>query len=61
MPANQHSSTLATSIKVCHETRFPDLFKQLQIVCTLPVTSCECENKLLMYDNIAYMTESINE
>ena len=43
VPANQHSSTLATSIKVFHETRFPDLFKRLQIVCTLPVTSCECE------------------
>ena len=41
-PVNQGPATLATSIKECDETRFPNLFKLLKIGCTLPVT-CECK------------------
>ena len=36
-------STLASAIKECDKTRFPNLFILLKIGCTLPVTSCECE------------------
>ena len=33
----------ATSIKKCDRTFFPNIFVLLQIACTIPVTSCECE------------------
>ena len=36
-------STLAAAIKQCDAQLFPNLFILLQIACTLPVTSCECE------------------
>lgn len=35
--------TLAAAIKECDATSFPNLWILLQIACTLPVTSCECE------------------
>ena len=45
-PVNQRPATLATSIKECDETRFPNLFKLLKIGFTLPVILCECERRL---------------
>ena len=28
---------------MCDKLRFPNIYALLQLVCTLPVTSCECE------------------
>lgn len=35
--------TAARAIKVCKESDFPNIHMMLKIVCTLGVTSCECE------------------
>ena len=37
---------LASAIKQCDKERFPNLFTLLNISCTLPVTSRECERYL---------------
>ena len=43
----QHSqerpSSPAAAIKACDRDNFPNIFVLLQIACTIPVTSCECE------------------
>ena len=33
----------SSAIKACDPDNFPNIFSLLQIACTLPVTSCECE------------------
>ena len=43
MPEKERPTTLASAIKECDEESFPNVFALLQIACTLPVTSCECE------------------
>jgi hypothetical protein len=42
-PPTERPKTLAAAVKICDDTRFPNIFKLLQIACTLPVTSCESE------------------
>ncbi|XP_065674088.1 52 kDa repressor of the inhibitor of the protein kinase-like [Hydra vulgaris] len=36
-------NTLAKAIKICEKNQYPNLFELLKIICTLPVTSAECE------------------
>ena len=43
MPADERPATPAQAIKVCDPDMFPNVSTILQIACTLPVTSCECE------------------
>ena len=43
MPADSRPSSLAESIKDCDSDLFPNIYVLLQIACTIPVTSCECE------------------
>ena len=42
-PESERATTCAKAIKECDRVLFPNLFILLQIACTLPVTSCECE------------------
>ena len=42
-PADQRPSSPALSIKECDQDMFPNIYILLQIACTIPVTSCECE------------------
>lgn len=43
MSPDERPSTPAKAIKDCDCESFPNIFILLQIACTLPVTSCECE------------------
>lgn len=43
VPASQRPTTPAKSIKDCDQDLFPNIYIFLQIACTIPVTSCECE------------------
>ena len=43
MGAEERPSSCAKVIKACDKESFPNVFILLQIACTLPVTSCECE------------------
>ena len=43
LPKSQCGSTLTTAIKGSDEDHFLNIFVLLKIICTLPVTSCECE------------------
>ena len=43
IPADERPATAAQAIKVCDLDMFPNISTMLQIACTLPVTSCECE------------------
>ncbi len=36
-------SSFAEAIKICDSHMFPNLFMLLKLLCTIPVTSCECE------------------
>ena len=36
-------SSCAQAIKECEQDTFPNIYTLLQIACTIPVTSCECE------------------
>ncbi|XP_074658629.1 52 kDa repressor of the inhibitor of the protein kinase-like [Tubulanus polymorphus] len=36
-------NTAAQALKLCNEDDFPNIFMMLKLVCTLGVTSCECE------------------
>ncbi|XP_072037479.1 52 kDa repressor of the inhibitor of the protein kinase-like [Amphiura filiformis] len=39
----ERPSSCAQAIHKCDKDEFPNIFTLLQIACTLPVTSCECE------------------
>ena len=39
----ERPSSPAAAIKACDRDSFPNIFVLLQIACTIPVTSCECE------------------
>ena len=43
MPEDKRPASVATAIKECDPMYFPNIRTLLQIACTLPVTSCECE------------------
>ena len=43
MPSDLRPVSPATAIKDCDPATFPNISVLLQIACTLPVTSCECE------------------
>lgn len=43
MATDVRPNSPAAAIKDCDPTTFPNLRVLLQIACTLPVTSCECE------------------
>lgn len=40
---DERPSTCASTIKVCDKILFPNIYTLLQIVCTVPATSAECE------------------
>ena len=42
-PADKIPTTCASALKECDSYLFPNIYILLQIVCTLPVTSAECE------------------
>ena len=42
-PVEERPATSATALKECDKHLFPNITTLLQIVCTLPVTSAECE------------------
>ena len=41
--ADKRTTSCAKALKECDSHLFPNIFVLLQIACTLPVTSCECE------------------
>ena len=43
MPADKRPATTSAAIKDCDPIHFPNIRTLLQLACTLPVTSCECE------------------
>ena len=43
MSANERPASPATSIKDCDQAMFPNISVLLQLACTIPVISCECE------------------
>ena len=43
MPPEKRPSSPVRAIKDCDSDDFPNIFALLQIACTIPVTSCECE------------------
>lgn len=43
MPSDLRPKSPAEAIKDCDSTSFPNISVLLQIACTIPVTSCECE------------------
>ena len=43
-PADTRPSSPAEAIRVCDPDMFPNISILLQIACTIPVTTCECEN-----------------
>ena len=45
MAAELRPSTPAAAIKECDSDLYPNVRVLLQIACTLPVTSCECEQR----------------
>ena len=40
------NETAAAAIKVCDKRTFPNIYILLKLICTLPVTSCECERTI---------------
>ena len=44
MPENLRPASPAQAIKDCDRDLFPNVFTLLQLACTTPVTSCECEH-----------------
>ena len=55
-------NTCAKSLKVCDRLFYPNIFVLLQLICTIPATSCECERsasalRRLHTFNRACMTE----
>ena len=42
-PSDQRPTTCASALKACDKLLYPNIFVLLQIACTLPVTSSECE------------------
>ena len=43
IPESQRPNSPAAAIKDCDRDMYPNIFVLLQLACTLPVTSCECE------------------
>ena len=43
LPPEGRPSSPAKAIKDCDHDCFPNVYVLLQIACTIPVTSCECE------------------
>ena len=43
VPADLRLASPAEAVKDCDPTMFPNISVLLQICCTIPVTSCECE------------------
>ncbi|KAL5486985.1 hypothetical protein EMCRGX_G019535 [Ephydatia muelleri] len=49
MPVELRPSTPAAAIKDCDSDLYPNVKVLLQIACTLPVTSCECERSAIVH------------
>ena len=41
--ADSRPSTAAEALKCCDAACYPNVYSLLKILCTIPVTSCECE------------------
>ena len=44
MPEDLRPASPAQAVKECDRDLFPNIFTLLQLACTIPVTSCECEH-----------------
>ena len=52
----------AKAIKVCEKGTFPNLHVLLQLACTIPVTSCECERSASAQRRLhSYMRASMDQ
>ena len=63
LPERERPDSCAKAIKLCDPDFFPNIFVLLQIACTIPVTSCECERSASVIRRLnnfmrASMTES---
>ncbi len=62
MPVEERPATAAQAIKVCDPDMFPNVSIILQIACTLPVTSCQCERSASALRRLHnYMRASMEE
>ena len=62
LPAAERPPSLAKAIKECDRQVFPNIWTLLQIACTLPVTSCECERNASALRRLnSYMRESMGK
>ena len=58
----QLPDSCASAIKMCDKMYFPNIYTLLQIACTLPVTSCECERSNSTMRRLHnFMRASMNE
>ena len=62
LPAAERPPSLAKAIKECDRQVFPNIWTLLQIACTLPVTSCECERNASALRRLnSYMSASMGK
>ncbi len=62
VPASQRPSSPAQAIKDCDQDLFPNIYVLLQIACTIPVTSCECERSASVLRRLnTYMRASMGK
>ena len=58
----QREKSPAAAIKECDRDHFPNIIVLLQIACTLPVTSCECERSASALKRLnTYMRASMGQ
>ena len=43
LPEKMRRTTSASAIKECDKDMYPNVYVLLQLACTIPATSCECE------------------
>ena len=62
MDAIARPKTVAAAIKDCPRNEYPNIFTLLQLVCTLPATSCECERSASTLKRLyTYMRASMGQ
>ena len=62
MPPSKRPASPATAIKDCDQAMFSNISVLLQIACTIPVTSCECERSASVLRQLnSYMRASMGK
>ena len=62
MEADKRPSSCSQAIKECDQDIFPNIHTLLRIVCTMPVTSCECERSCSVLRRLSsYMRASMGQ